>query len=292
MKGEQDLEKVRSVIEAVLVTADTPVTPGRLTALFDGINGKDVRNAVDWLNERYEENSNAFTIVEIGGGFQLATRQEFGAWVRKYHGGKDQVRLSQAALETLSIVAFKQPITRVEIDGIRGVNSSGVVRHLLDHDLVRISGRSEGIGKPMLFGTTREFLLHFGLKSLADLPKPRELEELLAQRYPEASVPTADDGAAVGLEEADDTDRVHGGEPVEDAAAETAEAASGVERDEQLTTRDDSEDERALETTADDSWSSQDAFVQERIRNAATEGAFADADAVANTEATADGLEE
>ena len=95
-KGEQDLEKVRSVIEAVLVTADTPVTPGRLTALFDGINGKDVRNAVDWLNERYEENSNAFTIVEIGGGFQLATRQEFGAWVRKYHGGKDQVEREEA----------------------------------------------------------------------------------------------------------------------------------------------------------------------------------------------------
>ena len=267
--GELDLDRVRSVIEAVLVTADTPVTPGRLTALFDGLNGKDVRNAVDLLNECYDKAGSAFTIVEIGGGFQLASRQEFGPWVRKYHGGKDQVRLSQAALETLSIIAFKQPITRVEVDSIRGVNSSGVMRHLHEHGLVRISGRSEGIGKPMLFGTTREFLLHFGLKSLADLPKPRELEELLADRYPAAN----EEGAATAEQSPFDEDG-----PVTDEVAESA-TADDVDENTQAaeeaiaeSTEGIEEDERSHAEATEEDWSEQDAFVKERNRKARTEG--------------------
>ena len=260
-KGELDLDQVRSVIEAVLVTADTPVTPGRLTALFAGLNGKDIRDAVDFLNEGYEKSGKAFTIVEIGGGFQLASRQEYGPWVRSYHGGRDQVRLSQAALETLSIVAFKQPITRVEIDGIRGVNSSGVIRHLHEHGLVRVSGRSEGIGKPMLFGTTREFLLHFGLKSLADLPKPRELEELLAERYPDAAAEQ------------------------QQATVETA-AGEGTKQERLDPTEGSGEDERSQETTTTEVWSQQDAFVEERNRKAEAEGAFGE------TSVEEDGLHE
>jgi segregation and condensation protein B len=265
--GEQDLDKIRSVIEAVLVTADTPVTPGRLTGLIDGLNGKDVRAAVDALNEGYREAGRAFTIVEIGGGFQLASRQEFGPWVRKYHGGKDQVRLSQAALETLSIIAFKQPITRVEVDSIRGVNSSGVMRHLHEHGLVRISGRSEGIGKPMLFGTTREFLLHFGLKSLADLPKPRELEELLTERYP-----AADQAAAAGEQSVFDEENT--------VFQEDAEAPAREEEEEytDAATEDDpgvneviEENERSQEEDTGDDWSQEDAFVEERNRKARSE---------------------
>ena len=178
---DRDLEKVRCVIEAILVSADSPVSPGRLVALLDNLSGRDVRKAIDDINHAYDEAGLAFSVVEVAGGFQLASRPQFGPWVRKFHQHKGRVRLSQAALETLSIIAFKQPITRIEIDAIRGVNSAGVIRHLMEHGLVRLSGRSEGIGKPMLFGTTREFLLHFGLNSLADLPKPRELEELLAE---------------------------------------------------------------------------------------------------------------
>ena len=253
--GEQDLDKIRSVIEAVLVTADTPVTPGRLTGLIDGLNGKDVRAAVDALNEGYREAGRAFTIVEIGGGFQLASRQEFGPWVRKYHGGKDQVRLSQAALETLSIIAFKQPITRVEVDSIRGVNSSGVMRHLHEHGLVRISGRSEGIGKPMLFGTTREFLLHFGLKSLADLPKPRELEELLTERYP-----AADQAAAAGEQSIFDEENTVFQEDAEAATEDDPGSNEVIE-----------ENERSQEEDTGDDWSQEDAFVEERNRKARSE---------------------
>ena len=172
-------EKVRGVIEAILMTADAPVTPGRLLGFLKELNGRDLRQAIDALKEEYDQSSHAFTIAEVAGGFQLATRKEYGPWVRKFHN-RNQVRLSQAGLETLAIVAYKQPITRVEVDSIRGVNSGSVFNTLMEVNMVRIVGRSDGLGKPHLFGTTKDFLLHFGLKGLADLPKPKELEELLA----------------------------------------------------------------------------------------------------------------
>tara|TARA_Y100001978_G_C23642593_1_gene409052 strand:- start:312 stop:1106 length:795 start_codon:yes stop_codon:yes gene_type:complete len=172
-------EKASAIIEAILLTADAPVTPGRLVALLDEYNGRDIRELVDSLNAGYADGGHGFSIVEVAGGFQLATRHECGPWLRKFHNDSNQIRLSQAALESLAIVAFKQPVTRIEVDTIRGVNSAGVIQTLMELSMIRIVGRSEGIGKPMLFGTTREFLVHFGLKTLADLPKPRELEELL-----------------------------------------------------------------------------------------------------------------
>jgi len=173
-------EKLREIIEAILVTADAPVTPGRLLALFDGLNGRDIREAIDALKNHYDEAGHAFTIAEVAGGFLLATRQDYGPWLRKFHD-RGQVRLSQAALETLAIVAFKQPVTRAELEAVRGVNSGGVLHTLMELNLIRIAGHSEAIGRPMLFATTREFLVHFGLKSLADLPRPREIEELLTE---------------------------------------------------------------------------------------------------------------
>ena len=173
--------KARAIIEALLITASEPVTPGRLTNLLSGYNGRGIREAVDALNAQYEVAGHGILVVEIAGGYQLASRQEYGPWLRKYHKTSNLVRLSQAGLEALAIVAFKQPVTRIEIDSIRGVNSGGVLHTLLEVNMVRIVGRSEGIGKPMLFGTTREFLVHFGLKGLSELPKPKELEELLTE---------------------------------------------------------------------------------------------------------------
>lgn len=175
-----DPEKVRGIVEAVLMTSDTPVTPGKLQALIKNVNGRDLRVAVDELNEAYQQGGHAMLITEVAGGFQVVTRKEFGPWVRKFHD-RSHPRLSQAALETLAIIAFKQPVTRVEVDSVRGVDSGGVLRTLMELNMIRIVGRSEGIGRPMLFGTTRDFMTHFGLRSLADLPKPKELEELLAE---------------------------------------------------------------------------------------------------------------
>ncbi len=176
-----DPPKARAIIEAILMSASDPVTPGRLTNLLAGYNGRDIRKAIDALNAQYEDAGHGIIIVEIAGGYQSASRQEYGPWLRKYHKTSNQIRLSQAGLEALAIVAFKQPVTRIEIDSLRGVNSGGVLHTLLEVNMVRIVGRSEGIGKPMLFGTTREFLVHFGLKGLSELPKPKELEELLAE---------------------------------------------------------------------------------------------------------------
>ena len=160
------------------------------------------------------------TIVEVAGGFQISTRKEFGSWVRKFHE-RSRIRLSQAALETLSIIAFKQPVTRVEVDSVRGVDSGGVIRTLMELNMIRIVGRSEGIGRPMLFGTTKEFMVHFGLKTLADLPRPKELEELLAggerkalgETEPAEPVPAEGDSGSLDSGESDgagsggDTDR-------------------------------------------------------------------------------------
>ncbi|MEW6755111.1 MAG: SMC-Scp complex subunit ScpB [Candidatus Latescibacterota bacterium] len=173
--------KARAIIEAVLLTAEDPVPPARLTALLDGLNGRQVKGVVEDLRQEYQEAGRGFTIVEVAGGYQLATREDLGPWLHRFHRDHGQVRLSQAALETLAIIAFRQPVTRVEVDSIRGVSSAGVLQHLMELGMVRIVGRSEGLGRPMLFGTTQEFLIHFQLRNLTDLPKPRELEELLRE---------------------------------------------------------------------------------------------------------------
>jgi segregation and condensation protein B len=218
-------DEVRSIVEAILVTAEEPVSPGRLLGVLKGLNGKDIRQAIDDLNERYERGGHAMTIREVAGGFQLATRKEFGPWVRKLHD-RGPVRLSQAALETLAVIAFKQPVARVEVDSVRGVDSAGVVRNLMELNLIRIVGRSEGLGRPMLFGTTKEFMAHFGLKSLADLPKPRELEELLAEGQQKALERSAGLGNAEldASLSADETDEL---EIEADAAIEESFAADG-----------------------------------------------------------------
>ena len=228
---DNDPEKVRGIVEAVLMTSDTPVTPGKLQALIKGVNGRDLRRAVDALNETYSQGDHAMRITEVAGGFQIVTLREFGPWVRKFHD-RGPVRLSQAALETLAIITFKQPVTRIEVDSVRGVDSGGVLRTLMELNMIRIVGRSEGVGRPMLFGTTRDFMTHFGLRSLADLPKPRELEELLAEGERTAmSV-----GQDVATTEAPDDGLPAEGEPFPDPEP--------VEADLDAEDRDDGEDSR------------------------------------------------
>ena len=230
--ADRNPDEVRTIVEAILVTAEEPVSPGRLLGVLKGLNGKDIRQAIDDLNGRYDRGGHAMTIREVAGGYQLATRKEFGAWVRKLHD-RGPVRLSQAALETLAVIAFKQPVTRVEIDSIRGVDSAGVVRHLLELNLVRIVGRSEGLGRPMLFGTTKEFMTHFGLKSLADLPKPRELEELLAEGQQKALDLSAGDAVELDGEADGDVPKADGNVPETDGGSE-AEESEGSEKTDEL----------------------------------------------------------
>lgn len=234
MPADRNPDEVRTIVEAILVTAEEPVSPGRLLGVLKGLNGKDIRQAIDDLNDRYDRGGHAMTIREVAGGYQLATRKEFGPWVRKLHD-RGPVRLSQAALETLAVIAFKQPVTRVEIDSTRGVDSAGVVRHLLELNLVRIVGRSEGLGRPMLFGTTKEFMTHFGLKSLADLPKPRELEELLAEGQKALDL-SAEDAVELDGEADSDVPETDGGSEAEESEGsektDELSASTGTEEDE------------------------------------------------------------
>jgi len=196
---QDDDSKGRSIIEAVLTASDMPVTTTQLADLVgDKAGAKEVRQYVDDLNEVYIQTGRAFRVTEVAGGFQLSVHHEFAPWIRRLIQEKP-ARLSQAALEVLSIVAFKQPITKAEVEHIRGVASDGVLRHLMEKGLVRMAGRSDAVGRPLLYGTARDFLKFFGLKTLADLPKVRELEDMLKEEqessvWPESVVtPEADD---------------------------------------------------------------------------------------------------
>lgn len=166
-------------IEALLFATDTPLSAARLRSLFGDVEAKEIRAAVDELNAEYEARNHAFSIVEFGGGWQLASRPEYAPLIQKLYRGRRYVRLSQAALEVLAIIAYRQPVTRMEIEEIRGVQVSGVLSTLTERSLVTVAGRSEAVGNPILYGTTREFLNYMGLKGLHQLPDLPELEGII-----------------------------------------------------------------------------------------------------------------
>lgn len=164
-------------LEAVLFASNRPVELEKLKAALDGTDGREIAQWTQELKEEYERTQRAFTIIEVAGGYQMVARQEFIPWITKLYKPKAE-RLSGPALETLAIIAYRQPITRSEMEVIRGVNVDGVIQTLVDRALIRSVGRREAIGRPILYGTTRLFLEHFGLNSLEELPK-----------LPEASLP-------------------------------------------------------------------------------------------------------
>jgi segregation and condensation protein B len=181
----------RAILEALLIAADDVLGIGTLTSVIQGSGPRDVRRYVDTLNEEYLQAGRSFKISEVAGGFQFMVHPDYAPWLSRLFREKVPMRLSQAALETLAIVAFKQPVTKAEVEQIRGVTVDGVLRLLLERGFLRISGRAEGAGRPLLYGTTRGFLKHFGLNTLSDLPKLIELEELLKDAESEAAGSTA-----------------------------------------------------------------------------------------------------
>ena len=172
----------QGIVEALLMASDNPLGASQIASMLDGVRAGDVRAYVEDLNTLYGRTGRSFKISEIAGGFLFMVHSEYGVWVRRLLKDKAPVRLSSAALETLAIIVFKQPVMKVEVEHIRGVSVDGVVRHLLEKGLIRIAGRSDAPGRPLLYGTTRDFLKHFGLKTLSDLPKVRELDELLEDK--------------------------------------------------------------------------------------------------------------
>ena len=175
-----------SVIEALIFSSDDVIAANEIIKAIKVIDGEDVQvsadeieEAVDLLNKNYEEQNFSFRILRIANGYLFATTKDYSKYVGYLSSEKSKRRLSQAALETLSIIAYKQPITKPEIESIRGVNSDYILNSLLEKNLTTISGRAETVGRPLLYSTTDEFLKYFGLNKLSDLPKPREIEEIM-----------------------------------------------------------------------------------------------------------------
>lgn len=174
--------KTTQIIEALLFASDAPLSPEDLARGEEELDEAGVHAAIEALRAEYEAQSRAFQIYEIAGGFQLLTRPEYSPHLERFETVPRSTRLSAAALEVLAIIAYRQPIGRSEVEEIRGVGSAHVLRTLQELDLVEIVGRGEGLGRPLLFGTTQRFLDHFGFASLDDLPKPDELPVVLTER--------------------------------------------------------------------------------------------------------------
>lgn len=169
-------------LEALLFATDSPLTVARLKKIFPGVETSEFKTALGELTGDYEESGHAFTVVEFGGGWQIATKPEFSPIVEKMLKTRRFTRLSKAGLEVLAIIAYRQPLTRLEVDDIRGVNSSGAISTLTERNLIAVVGRSQAVGNPLLYGTTREFLNHLGLKGLGQLPDLPDLEGVMDDR--------------------------------------------------------------------------------------------------------------
>lgn len=209
--------EVRAVLEALVFASPQPVTPREIEKVLGGVPRKDWQAALEELRADYARDGRGLQLVDVAGGFQITTRPEYNDWVRELLDPRAPTRLSVQALETLAVIAYKQPVTLPEVIDLRGVKSGGVIKTLLEKRLIRITGRKEVVGRPMLYGTTKEFLLHFGLKDVGDLPRIEEFAAVLgddvdvdglrraieAPRPVETSLSEEEPAAGAAAEEAD-----------------------------------------------------------------------------------------
>ncbi|MEA3287308.1 MAG: SMC-Scp complex subunit ScpB [Candidatus Marinimicrobia bacterium] len=177
-----EINELKQIVEALLIATPDPLTEARFRACL-GENAVEVQlqEIIDVLQSEYSASDRAFFIKEVAGGFQLVTKAEFEYYIKGLFSKAGKLRLSQAALETLAIVSYRQPVTRNDIEAIRGVSSDSSLRTLLDRKLLEIRGREDGQGRALLYRTSTEFLQYFGLKTVRDLPKLREVEDILSE---------------------------------------------------------------------------------------------------------------
>ena len=170
------IEEIKPIVESLVFAAQEPITLRKLTDIIEGSDSAQIQEAILQLKTDYDAQGRSFQIEEIAGGYQLFTKPDYYEWIAKKRKKSGETKLSQAALETLAIIAYKQPILRANLESIRGVQSGQIIRLLMEKDLVKVVGRDESLGHPLLYGTTRKFLEYFGLKDMKDLPKIEELE--------------------------------------------------------------------------------------------------------------------
>lgn len=180
-----DGTRLSSVIEALIFASPEPISKEKICEIIAkgeenlGLETDAVEPFVEKLNQRYEENGLSFNIEYVAGGYTFSTKKRFEPWLSIFQHESAYRKLSQSAIETLAIVAYKQPVTKPEVDDIRGVDSGYMLRQLLEKVLIEVSGRLDAPGKPLLYRTTKHFLKHFGINSIEELPKPREIDEIL-----------------------------------------------------------------------------------------------------------------
>ena len=170
------MDNVKQAIEAILFTCNDPITAAKIQTALPDAPGTDIKQALKDLKQEYETSGRAFTLESVAGGWQLLTRPEHADILAGLKKAKAEKKLSAAALESLAIIAYKQPIKRVDLEAVRGVQSGELIRALMERGLVRIAGRDTVPGSPLLYGTSKDFLETFGLKTLEDLPKPEEVK--------------------------------------------------------------------------------------------------------------------
>ncbi|MEX0593868.1 MAG: SMC-Scp complex subunit ScpB [Balneolaceae bacterium] len=180
-----DGTRLSSVVEALIFASPDPIPSDHLLAILTegdetlSLERSMVEQMIERLNQRYEETGLSFRIVNVGGGYSFATRRRYHRWLSIFQHENAYRKLSQSAIEALAIVAYRQPVTKPEIDQIRGVDSGYIVRQLMEKELIRVSGRADSPGKPLLYRTTDQFLQHFGINHVDELPRPREIDEIL-----------------------------------------------------------------------------------------------------------------
>jgi segregation and condensation protein B len=190
MTGEQSTS-IQQILEALLFATDEPLSIKQILDIFGEFEAGElpqrrvheatVLQCIEQLNKEYAATGRSMHIVKVAGGYQFATLPHFAAWLGRMVKEKSKRKLSVSALESLAVIAYKQPVTKPEIEAIRGVNADYVLRSLLERNMITIVGRATTPGRPLLYGTTAEFLKHFGLNDLSELPKPREIDELMAE---------------------------------------------------------------------------------------------------------------
>jgi segregation and condensation protein B len=182
--------RLTQIVEALLFASDSPLTAADLARVDERLDGDSVVAVIDELRSEYDAQERSFTVAELAGGYQLLTRPEFDVVLDRYQTVPQSAKLSVPALEVLAIIAYRQPLGRAEVEEIRGIQSAAVLKTLQDRDLIEPVGRGEGLGRPMLYGTTSKLLEHFGFRSLEDLPRPDDLPVVLrAALAPEGDVP-------------------------------------------------------------------------------------------------------
>ncbi len=192
--------ETEKVIESIIFASTEPLPVDRLQECIqrEGINGAFIGSVIDGLNRKYETGGLSFRIIKIAGGYQFATLPQYDKWLSRLFKTKADRKLTQSSLEVLAIIAYRQPITRSEIEKIRGVNADWTLRSLMEKNLVTVVGREDVPGRPLLFGTTKQFLEHFGLNAISELPKLKEIEDIIREDKEFAQTMEFDFGPASG----------------------------------------------------------------------------------------------